>query len=522
MAMNGGTGLARLSQLRARNKRKAGPILMRREMVVFVPAIALAGWWFDLEGMLLLGMTALLVGWMTRPLPIPPEDADQPRDAATGLPLRPEAVAIMDEFMAEALASARGTACVVLGCDAPDMLARQMQPHERNEFARRISERISGALREVDRLARLPDLRFAILLRPTSRPDLESLIQLAARLQDAVEMPISLSARTIHATCHVGFCLLGRAPEASGESLLGAAETADDDAARNGPSAIRAYSRDIQRSAQSRSALGDEVADALESGQIRPFFQPQISTDTGEIVGLQLVARWLHRKNGILDENDIAAAIAAANLQRRFAEVMLFQALGALRDLDARGAQYGTLSLPISSDMLHSPKLLDRLKWEFDRFEIAPERVFLTLCQEGTGLLEHEVVAHNISQIAKLGCRVELAGFGNGPVSVAMIKRTGALRIRIHGSFVTKLDQAPDQQRVVSAMLSLCEGLGLDTLAEGVNTVAEHAMLGQLGCAVVQGPAVAAPMPIDELGAWVRRHRAKLATTPRIDRHGGA
>jgi len=521
MAMNGGTGLARLSQLRTRNKRKAGPILLRRDMVVFLPAVALAGLWFGLEGMFLLGMTALLVGWMTRPLPIPTDDSDLPRDGATGLPLRDEAVAIMSDFIVEAQAAARGTACIVLGFDEPNMLVRQMHLEELGEFMRRISERMSGALREVDTLAQVNGTRFAIMLRPTPRPDLESLIQLSARLQSAVETPVSVGARAIHATCHIGFCLMGRAPAATGESLLSAAEIAADEAARHGPSAIRGYSREVEKSAQSRSTLSNDAAEALESGQIRPFYQPQISTDTGDVVGLQMVPRWLHRKRGILGEKDIQAAIEAAGLQRRFAEIMLYQAFGALRDFDARGADYGTLSLPISGEMLRNPKFLERMKWEFDRFEVAPERICLTLCQEETEQLNQEIVAHNMSQIAKLGCRIELAGFGNGPVSVTTIKRTATHRMRIHRSFVTKIDHDPEQQRVVAAMISLCEGLGLETLADGATSIGEHAMLGQLGCAIVQGNAIAPPMPLDELGEWVRRHRAKRAAAPRIDKHRG-
>ncbi len=521
MAVSKTTGLARLSQLRAWNKRKAGPILLRRDMVVFLPAVALAGLWFNLEGMFLLGITALLVGWMTRPLPIPPEDSDLPRDAATGLPLRDKAVEIMSDFVTEAEAAARGTACVVIGFDEPEMLVRQMHHHEFEQFLRRVSERISGALREPDRVAMINGTRFAILLRPTPRPDLESMIQLSARLQAAVEAPVSVGARAIHATCHIGFCLMGRAPAPTGEALLSAAEIAADEAERNGPSAMRGYSREVQKTAQARSDLSEEAAEALESGQIRPFYQPQISTDTGDIVGLQVVPRWLHHKRGILGERDITSAISVAGLQRRFAEVVLFQTFGALRDFDTRGANYGIVSLQISSEMLRDPRLLERLQWEFDRFEISPERICLTLRQEATEQLDQEIVAHNMSRIAKLGCRIELAGFGNGPVSVATIKRTAAHRMRIHRSFVTKIDQDPEQQRVVAAMISLCEGLGLQTLADGAATIAEHAMLGQLGCAIVQGNAIVAPMPLDELGEWARRHRAKLAATPRIDKRRG-
>ncbi|SFN03300.1 EAL domain, c-di-GMP-specific phosphodiesterase class I (or its enzymatically inactive variant) [Thioclava dalianensis] len=517
MAMNQGM---RLSGRGASSKPAAGPVLLRRELVVFLPAVALAGLWFGLEGLLLLGLTALLVAWMTRPLPPPALTPEAARDPVTGLPLRAEAEAIMESYLTEAMVTERRTACIVVGFDAPELLLRQMPRSSFEDVMQRSAERLSGMLRDSDRLAWLEEARFAVMLRPSPALDQEALIQLSAKLQTAFETPISLGSHAVQPTCHIGFCRMDLAPSAGGSALIRAACTAASEAARNGHSAIRSYSRAIQDAAKRRSELEREVIGALENGQIRAFFQPQLSTDTGAISGLQAIPRWLHRKRGMLTENDILSAVKAADLETRFAEVMLLQALSALRDFDSADVDYGPVSLPLCTGLLRNPKLVDRLKWEFDRFEIGAQRICLIVHQDALAQHDDATIADNLARIDALGCRIELAMGCDGPISAPMIRRAKAHRLCIHRAFIARIDQDPEQQRIVAAIIALSEGLGVQTVGDGTKSLGEHALLGQLGCNLVQGPAVAPPIPLEELGDWSRQHRTKLDATPRIDSSG--
>ncbi|ADE84111.1 EAL domain-containing protein [Rhodobacter capsulatus] len=501
-------------------KRK-GPILLRREMVAFLPAVSLAGLWFGLEGMTLVGVTALIVAWMSRPLAIP-EEIEEDGSALRALPQRADAEEMMQAAAQDAQAAGKGTACLVIGIDDPAAVSRQMSRAEFEDFQQAVGARIRGVLRNTDRIALIDNARHAAILAPTHRPDLEGMIQLAGRLQQACDAPYSVNGRSVNITSHVGFCLMTRAPEPTGPAILSAAETAAEEAARHGPGCIRAYAPDARPFARTQGKLDSEITPALEDGRIVAYFQPQISTDTGTISGMQAVPRWLDRDRGILGEAEILPAITANGLQGRLAEVMLFQCFGALREWDKLPAGPGLVSLPIGLDHVTDPKMSDRLKWEFDRFDMAPQRVCLVLHREVTARLDDEVVMRNIAHCAKMGCRIELAGFGTGPISVSAIRRTGAERIRIHRSFVTNVERDPEQQRLVSAIISFAAGLGLETLAEGVATIGEHAMLAQLGCHHVQGKAISAPLPLDECAGWMGRHDARLASIPRPDLRRGA
>ena len=504
-----------------RKSKLKGPILLRREMVAFLPAASLAGLWFGLEGMTLVGFTALIVAWMSRPLAIP-EEPEAEGTPMRAMPQRAHAEEMMEAAAKEAQAEGKGTACMVIGIDDPAAVSRQMSREEFEEFQQAFGARIRGVLRNSDRIALIEGERYAAILTPTQRPDLESMIQLAGRLQLACDAPYSITARSVNVTSHVGFCLMTRAPEPTGKAILAAAESAAEEAARNGPGGIRAYAPEVRPVTKVQSALASDIAPALEEGRIVAYFQPQISTDTGAISGMQAVPRWLDRDRGILGEAEILPAITARGLQVRLAEVMLFQCFGALRDWEKLPAGPSLVSLLIGLEHVTDPKMSDRLKWEFDRFDMPPQRICLVLHRDVTARLDDEVVMRNVSHCANLGCRIELAGFGTGPISVSAIRRTGAERIRIHRSFVTNVERDPEQQRLVSAIISFAAGLGLETLAEGVATIGEHAMLAQLGCQHVQGKAISAPLPLDECAGWMGRHDARLASIPRPDLRRGA
>lgn len=495
--------------------------LRRPEMLAFLPAAMLAAYWFGGEGALLAAALALPVGFAVMRANPPAAPAQAGRDHITGLPLRDGAVIALDAALATCRLDGRTTACLVLCLDEAELLLDRHGHAAWTQILRRTAERLQGMLREHDEVMRLDGARFAITLGPVRQADLESLIQIAARLQSAAELPLSIDACTIYVRASVGFCLAARAPHGTGESLLRAAEAALEEARQQGPGAIRAYSAELQRASIARDALATEVAAALESGQIVAHFQPQLCTDTGEVSGFEALARWQHPERGLLPPADFIAVMQGAGLAGRLSEVMLFQSLTALRSWDKAGLRVPMVAVNFCNEDLRNPRLADRIKWELDRFDLAPKRLSVEILESVVADTGDEVIVRNIAALARLGCGIDLDDFGTGHASITNIRRFAVHRLKIDRSFVTKVDSDPGQQRMVAAILSMAERLELQTLAEGVETTGEHAILAQLGCGHVQGYGIARPMPFDESVAWLSRHKAKLAHPPRIGRRTG-
>jgi EAL domain-containing protein (putative c-di-GMP-specific phosphodiesterase class I) len=170
---------------------------------------------------------------------------------------------------------------------------------------------------------------------------------------------------------------------------------------------------------------------------------------------------------------------------------------------------------------LRNPNLAARLRWELDRFDLAPERLTVEILESVMAETDNDVIVHNIAALARMGCHIDLDDFGTGHAALSSIRRFSVGRIKIDRSYVTRVDSDPSQQRMVAAILSMAERLGIQTLAEGVETIGEHAHLAQLGCSHVQGFAIARPMPLSETEGWLGTHRAKLGATPGIARRTG-
>lgn len=496
---------------------RSAAALQRPESLVFLPAVTLAAFWMGGEQVLILtALGAPLLFAMAAA--VRRADPAQPRlpDMLDGMSLRQHIVERLEMALQEAQFSGRNTACLVLQFDQASRLVDQHGRAAQTEVLTRAAERLCSALREGDLVARLEGGGFAVALAPARHLDLEAVVQVATRLQSALSAPFSINATRIYVSCSVGFCLGARAPQPNGKSLLNAAQIAADEALRHGPNAVRAFSDEMARTRSDRDSLREELELALDEGQIRAHFQPQISTHTGEITGFEALARWYHPEKGLIPPADFLPLIQDAGLSERLGEVILFNALTALARWDRAQLNIPSVAVNFSPDELRNPKLADKLKWELDRFNLTPARLSVEVLENVVADTDNDVVVSNIAALARLGCGIDLDDFGTGHASITSIRRFAIRRLKIDRSFVTKLDEDRDQQKIVSAILSMAEQLGLETLAEGVETPGEHAMLAQLGCGEVQGFGIARPMPVDETLDWIARHRARVGAVPRI------
>ncbi len=491
------------------------------QALAFLPAMTLCAYWTGGEGALLISALLLPV-LMVLSAPHLSRAVRRRRhaiDGITGLPMRGSAIEALDDVLHDENFEGRTTACIALTLEGLSDLSSKFGSPSADKAVKLVGERLSAALRDNDTLVRLGGAGFAIVLAPLHRADLESMLQICGRLQDAVREPVSVDSSTIYLSSSVGFCLPQRSPSENGDAMLAAAETAMREALCHGPGAIRAFSSEMQVAVNRRHNLEDEVAKALDTGQIRPWFQPQISTDTGEISGFEALARWSHDDLGMVPPLDFLAAIEQAGLSTRLTEEILRKSLQAMRDWEDAGLSIPSVGVNFSSEELRNPKLIEHIKWELDRFDLTPERLTIEVLETVVSDSDDDMITRNIAALSRLGCGIDLDDFGTGHASIASIRRFAINRLKIDRSFVARLDQDQDQQNMIAAILTMSERLGLDTLAEGVETVGEHTMLAQLGCRHVQGLGIGRPMPVDDTFDWIRTHNDKVKQSTCIGRH---
>ena len=478
-----------------------------RQIAALLPVAGLLAYWAGGE----LALTALAAV-----LPLGVLAMGRQTRAAEPEAMSDQVIAQLDVILAEISAKGGATGCFVIQFDDPAQLCDRLGRTRQSELLAATVARLRGAMRPGDMLYTLEDGGLAVALAQTPRLDLEIMVRIAARLHLVVQQPMTLASGPVQVTCSIGFCLSQQLARPSGRALLDAAQVAGDEAAQYRPGAIRGYSPELARARADRDALRAGFAGAVERGEIRAFFQPQLSTDSGEVTGVEALVRWLHPDRGLLAPAAFLPAIEGSDLMELLGQTMLTQSLVALAEFDRKGLRLPTVAVNFSAQELRDPQLPDRLRWTLDRFQLAPSRLTVEVLESVVAGDGDEVIASNISRIAAMGCGVDLDDFGTGNASITAIRRFALNRLKIDRSFVREVDQNRDQQKLVTAILSLAERLGLETLAEGVETPAEHALLAQLGCGHVQGYVIAKPMPIEDLASWLISHREKQAQALRI------
>ena len=408
------------------------------------------------------------------------------------------------------------TACIILQIDDFDGLSDRFGQSAPDDTARHTVSRLKNILRHGDQIFEMHLGKFCIVLRPSKRLTQGATMRLCDRLRATLEEPFSLGSSTVCLTACVGHCLDSQMAQSTGRALITAADLALDEARRHGPSSCRGYAPDMKRLGACPSIAGDDLAHGLERGEFRPWFQPQVSTDTGALSGVEALARWNHPTRGILGPSEFLPQMEQTGRLETLGREMLRQSLEALKQWDKDGLAVPRIGLNLTPSELRHPTIADHIAWELDRHTVSPDRLAIEVLENVVVQSADDTVVHNINALAKLGCLIDLDDFGTGHASLSSLRGLAVGRLKIDRSFVTGIDTSRDQQRMVSAILSMSERLALETLAEGVETAGEHAMLAQLGCGFVQGFGIGRPMPSDRIPLWIARHNDRLAQIPGI------
>ena len=485
------------------------------QLLSFLPLFVVAAYWIKIEAVLFVisFMLPLMLAFqelIRKPAilgEITPPKAEL--DPLTGLVNRQNALSRLSAFLASERNTGRETTVLHIDIDRFRLINERYGMEAGDRILAELGDRLKSCVRDIDVVARIDGDDFAIVLFPIRKSDFAVALSIADRIHAAAAQPFSIDQTTCYLSCSIGICLSGRAPKADAENVLASAQIALELARKEGPGATRSFSPKMRREAQKLHTLSAELEAALENGQIRPWFQPQICADTGELAGFEALARWEHPESGVILPPLFLRAIETTGMSGRLGEVILYHSLSALTSWDQAGFRVPSVGVNFSSEELRNPKLVEKIKWEVDRFEVPTSRLTIEVLESVVCQHDDDTISRNIRALANHGFGIDLDDFGTGHAAISNLRRFAVNRIKIDRSFITNIDKDSEQQIMTSAILRMAESLGLETLAEGVETVPEHAKLAELGCMYIQGYGVARPMPFSDTIAWLQQHRAK-------------
>jgi diguanylate cyclase (GGDEF)-like protein len=369
-----------------------------------------------------------------------------------------------------------------------------------------VSSRLRGALRTGDFIARLGGDEFAILAYHVDSA--EAAVEVAGRLREAFESTFPLAGADLSAQCSIGVAL---APRDGGDDdlLLKRADVALYDA-KTARGSITVY--DGARDGHSVERLS-QVADlrrGIENGEVFPLYQPLCLAATGEMVGVEALARWRQSPSGVLSPSEFLDMAEGAGMLDTLTYALLDQSLHQLAKWHRENQMIG-LSLNVSPRTMRDDRFVDRVRGALDAAAIEPHWLTLEITESVmVGDREHSLRA--LGRLRRIGCRIAIDDFGTGYSSIAYLKSLPVDDIKIDRSFVSDLGENPKDEIIVRAIVDLAHRFGLGVTAEGVETDEAWALLRSIDCDVIQGYRLARPLTADALDAWLS-HRDTIPAT---------
>jgi diguanylate cyclase len=358
-----------------------------------------------------------------------------------------------------------------------------------------VADQISAAAPVGSLAARLGGDEFAVLV-PDVGDDREALA-MAEHLRRRLTRPIDVDGFPLSVDLSVGMAFApthGHTPT----ELLGAADIAMYRAKRY-RTGVELYKVNGTRAEAGRVNLLGQLSSALEQGQLSVHYQPQTPFATGEPNAVEALIRWRHPVHGFIPPSDFIFLAEQTELIGPVTEFVLGQAADdaiVLDEFDLR------MAVNVSSRNLQDRRFPNLVLRQLEAAGLSPTRVELEITESAIAS-EPERSRFTIAALREAGITVAIDDFGNGYSSFSLLRDLHVDRLKIDRTFIEDLPGSERQQHIVKSIVVLAKGLGLTTVAEGVEDEETWKLLDELGCDVAQGFLIARPMPVTDLSNWM-------------------
>ncbi len=362
-----------------------------------------------------------------------------------------------------------------------------------------VARRLKANLRDADTLAHTSGDEFVVVL-PDS--DTTTTLAVAERLRACLAKPYRLETEPLFLTASVGIALF---PDdgTTLEQLMGNANTALHQAKHAGRNALQCFTSSVQERSARALWLTNSLHQAIQRGELSLVYQPQLELSSNLIFGAEALVRWTHADLGPVSPAEFIPLAETCGLILPISHWVLCRALHDAQTWTGLGSPPLTVSVNISATQFCQGDLTAMVMEEVDAEGFPPERLELELTESVT-LEDPEQALAQMEQLYAHGIRLAIDDFGTGYSSLSYLKRIRAHRLKIDRSFIRDLVTNEDDRAIVVTIISLARSMGLRSIAEGVETPEQLALLRQLGCDEIQGYLLSRPLPQEAFLAFVQ------------------
>lgn len=437
------------------------------------------------------------------------------RDELTTLPNRAWFQDQLERTIADHGRSGRPAALLFLDLDQFKKLNDTMGHHVGDALLVEVARRLRLCLGQSDQLAsrlaephhaatqgsvsRLGGDEFTILLPAVAGR--EAVADVARDVLEALSRPFDLRGQAYCASVSVGVALLPQDGTTS-EALLKSADTAMYQAKSAGRGTFCFYDAGAANASLQRASLERDLRQAIVEQQFEVHFQPQFSMASGEVIGAEALVRWRHPQAGLLFPGSFLPVAEEAGLMPAIGRCVVTGALALAREWAQVHDRPLRLAVNISIEDLAASDFAAWTIEELHRFGFDPAQLEFEIT-EGAAMFDSRQVEAQIGLLRAAGVRFAVDDFGVGYSNIARLKHLAFETLKIDRSLMEEVGEDREAEVLFGSILSMANALGLDVVAEGVETQAQLAFLRRHQCAQVQGYLLGRPMPGDAFLEWM-------------------
>ncbi len=359
-----------------------------------------------------------------------------------------------------------------------------------DELLRAVARRLRHVMRDTDCLARFGGDEFVVFVDGGVDP-----AKVAERLRREVQRPVMVDGHELVTTASIGFAV-NSAVGLTADDLLRDADAAMYRAKAGGRDRVEAFTEETRRASIAALQTSSELRRGLERGEVVPYFQPIVDLEGGQVVGFEVLARWLHPDRGLLLPGQFLPMAEESGLMVDLGGRILRDSLAQLAHWRGAGLRFAdcSLSVNVATQQLIDGSFLDLVHDALGETGIDADSLWLEITE--TALMADTTAAGvALRDLRGLGLHLSVDDFGTGYSSLTYLKRFPVEAIKIDRSFVTGLGLEADDTSIVEAVVRLGHSLGLSVVAEGVETPLQLNRLRELGCDKGQGYLFGRPRP---------------------------
>jgi diguanylate cyclase (GGDEF)-like protein/PAS domain S-box-containing protein len=358
-----------------------------------------------------------------------------------------------------------------------------------------VTERLKAKIRQEDTLARLSGDEFTVIMEDIKTIDDVAL--LAQKIQKVLAQPIHIDGHTIYISCSMGISIY---PKDSTDpiDLIKNADAAMYQAKQEGKNNFQFYLPEMREFSLERMVMKNSLRHAIDYEEFSIYYQPQVDANTGKLTGMEALIRWQHPEMGLLLPEKFIPLAKESALIVELDQWVMTKAMKQIHAWHEAGLNPGILALNLSMRQLRSDDFMQIIQENITAIGFKPEWLELEVNEEEFMQKADESIA-KLEQINKMGIKITIDDFGTGYSSLAYLKRLPVDKLKIDQSFIIGIPDDKEDIEIVKAIIALANSLGIEIVAEGVETALQKNFLLENGCHYIQGHYYCEALPADKI-----------------------